>query len=162
MSKINTVYLLLGGNVGDTKAVLKTAIKKIEDSIGEVVQQSSLYQTAAWGNENQADFLNQIIIVETILSAEAVLQKALLIEEKMGRVRTVKNASRVIDIDILYFNDELIDAPHLIIPHPQIQNRQFVLIPLLEIAPNFVHPKFKKNTQQLLDICTDQLNVQKI
>ena len=159
---MNTVYFLLGSNLGNSKEQLLLAIENIEKYIGPLIKLSSLYSTAAWGNNKQPDFLNQVIIVQTLLAPQIVLNEILAIEEKMGRVRTVKNAARIIDIDILFFNSEIIKVKDLVIPHPEIQNRRFVLIPLVEIADLILHPILKKNAQELLNICTDNLNVQKI
>jgi 2-amino-4-hydroxy-6-hydroxymethyldihydropteridine diphosphokinase len=159
---MNKTYLLLGSNMGNSQLQLTKAIKNISRQIGKIVRQSKLYVTAAWGNTNQPDFLNQVIVVETELTSIQTIQTIFGIEEKMGRVRTIKNAPRVIDIDILYFNKEIIDSKLLIVPHPEIQNRRFVLIPLNEISPNFIHPVFVKSNHQLLTDCTDELNVKKI
>ncbi len=147
--------------MGNNKIQLSKAITHIEKKIGHVTRQSSVYATAAWGNTKQPDFLNQVIVVDTELNATQTMQTILHIEEKMGRVRTVKNAPRIIDIDILFFNKEITDQKGLIIPHPQIQNRRFVLIPLNQLSPNFVHPSLKKTVHQLLINCTDTLNVKK-
>ena len=147
--------------MGNSKIQLSKAIVNIEKKIGNVIRQSSLYATAAWGNTDQSDFLNQVIVVESKLSAKETMQTILHIEEKMGRVRTVKNAPRTIDIDILFFNKEISDLKELIIPHPQIQNRRFVLIPLNQLSPNLLHPLLKKTVHQLLINCTDNLNVKK-
>jgi 2-amino-4-hydroxy-6-hydroxymethyldihydropteridine diphosphokinase len=129
--------------------------------LGKVTRKSKLYVTAAWGNSNQPDFLNQVIIVETKLTALQVIEVILNIEIKMGRVRTTKNAPRIIDIDILFFNKEIIAEENLDVPHPQIQNRRFVLIPLNELSPNFKHPVLNKTMHQLLKICPDTLTVKK-
>jgi 2-amino-4-hydroxy-6-hydroxymethyldihydropteridine diphosphokinase len=158
---MNKIYLLLGSNIGNSKASLAKAIKQIVKNIGPVIRQSGLYSTAAWGNIKQPDFLNQVIIVETELHAAETMQTILTIEKKMGRVRTVKNAPRIIDIDILFFNNEIIDLPDLTIPHPQIQNRRFVLVPLNQLSPNMKHPGLKKTVHQLLMHCPDKLNVKK-
>jgi 2-amino-4-hydroxy-6-hydroxymethyldihydropteridine diphosphokinase len=154
-------YLLLGSNMGNSQQKILQAIKFIEKKIGTVIRQSKLYQTAAWGKTNQPDFLNQVIIVETNLTAEKLMQSILSIEEKLGRIRTVKNAARTIDIDILFFKKEIIRQKDLIVPHPEIQNRRFVLIPLNELSPNLKHPVLQKNIHQLLNSCTDKLNVKK-
>jgi 2-amino-4-hydroxy-6-hydroxymethyldihydropteridine diphosphokinase len=158
---MNTVYLLLGSNMGDSEQTLSAAINMIEDNIGKITKSSSIYRTAAWGNEDQPDFLNQIVIAASPLPAAAILKQIFAIEKEMGRVRTTKYAARVIDIDILFFNDEIINTKNLIIPHPQIQNRRFVLIPLAEVAPSYKHPLLKKTAQELLVISPDKLNVQK-
>lgn len=158
---MNKIYLLLGSNIGNSKAILAEAKTIIEKQIGAVTRQSDLYSTAAWGNLKQPDFLNQVIIVETALQAAAAMETILGIEKKMGRVRTVKNAPRIIDIDILFFNKEIIDLPNLTVPHPQIQNRRFVLVPLNQLSPNLRHPVLNKTIHELLIHCPDTLNVKK-
>lgn len=158
---MNTVYLSLGSNMGNSNKMITVAINMIEKNIGELKLSSSVYRTAAWGREDQPDFVNQIIVVLSILPATEILKRIFDIEKEMGRVRTVKNAARVIDIDILFFNNEVIQTEHLTVPHPHIQNRRFVLEPLAEISPNFEHPLLKKSSFKLLSICSDKLNVQK-
>ena len=158
---MNKAYLLLGSNLGNSKQQLSKAVSLIEKEIGQSARQSGLYVTAAWGNTNQPDFLNQVIIVETALTAEDTMLTILSIEKKMGRVRTQKNAPRIIDIDILFFNKEIIDHPGLIVPHPQLQNRRFVLIPLNELSANYIHPVSGKTIHQLLRVCPDNLAVKK-
>ena len=158
---MNTAYLLLGGNIGHRINNIKTAIRKTEQMIGKVKRQSSVYETAAWGNTAQPDFLNQVIVVETKLAAAPLLNTILLIEEKMGRIRSKKNDPRVIDIDILFFDRMIVNEKHLTIPHPEIPNRKFVLVPLNELSPNLKHPLLKKTIHHLLTICTDQLDVKK-
>jgi 2-amino-4-hydroxy-6-hydroxymethyldihydropteridine diphosphokinase len=158
---MNKTYLLLGSNMGNSQKQLSKSILLIEKQIGKLLRQSGLYSTAAWGNTNQPDFLNQVIMVETELSAIQTMQTILNIEKKMGRLRTVKNAPRIIDIDILFFNKEIIDREYLNIPHPQIQNRRFVLVPLNQLSPNLKHPVLKKTVHQLLIHCPDKLNVKK-
>lgn len=158
---MNNTYLLLGSNIGNSQQQLSAAIKQIDKKIGNVIRRSKLYVTAAWGNTNQPDFLNQVVQVQTNLSAKEALESILQIEEKMGRVRTVKNAPRIIDIDILFFNREIIREKELTVPHPEIQNRRFVLIPLNELSPALKHPVLNKNIHQLLLTCKDTLNVKK-
>lgn len=158
---MNKTYLLLGSNMGNSKKQLSKAMVLIEKQIGKTIRRSSLYSTAAWGNTNQPDFLNQVIVVQTKLNALQTMQAILTIEKKMGRLRTVKNAPRIIDIDILFFNKEIIDQKELTLPHPQLQNRRFVLVPLNELSPNFKHPVLKKNIHQLFIHCPDKLNVKK-
>ena len=147
--------------MGNSRKQLHTAIQHIEKKLGKTIRVSSLYQTAAWGNTNQPDFLNQVILVESNQTPSEAIQTVLSIEEKMGRIRTQKNAPRIIDIDILFFNKVVISEPRLIVPHPEIQNRRFVLIPLNELSPNFKHPVLKKSVHQLLLSCKDELNVKK-
>ena len=158
---MNKLYLLLGSNMGNSKTQLAKAVRSINKNIGLITRRSGLYATAAWGNTNQPDFLNQVIVVETELTALQTMHAILTIEKKMGRIRTVKNAPRIIDIDILFFNREIIDIKQLTVPHPQIQNRRFVLVPLNELAPNLKHPVLKKTVHELLIHCPDKLNVKK-
>ena len=158
---MNKTYLLLGSNMGNSKIQLRKAISLIEKKIGTIIRRSSLYSTAAWGNSSQPDFLNPVIVVETKYTAGKTMQAILAIEEKMGRVRTVKNAPRIIDIDILFFNKEIIDQAGLNVPHPQIQNRRFVLTPLNELSPNLKHPVLKRSVHHLFIHCPDKLNVKK-
>jgi len=159
---MNKTSLLLGSNMGKSIEILSTAIEQIEEKIGSVLLGSDLYATAAWGNTSQPDFLNQVIEVATPLDAAETLEIILSIEKNMGRIRTIKNAPRIIDIDILFFNNEIINRSNLIVPHPEIQNRRFVLTPLNEIAPQMIHPVLNKTIEQLLSICPDQLAVKKI
>lgn len=133
----------------------------MEQKIGSLIRQSKLYSTAAWGDTRQPDFLNQVIVVETTLAPLETMQTILDIEKEMGRVRTLKNAPRIIDIDILFFNKLVMDEPMLTLPHPEIQNRRFVLIPLNELAPNFNHPVLGLSIHDLLKICPDRLTVKK-
>lgn len=158
----NRVVLSLGGNMGDVKQVFKDALGYIEKEIGELAQLSSVYKTKAWGIENQPDFLNQVIIVESSFLPAEVLKKCLEIESELGRVRKEKWGERIIDIDLLFYNDELIKSEDLTLPHPYIQERNFILYPLVEILPNYIHPKFKKTLFDLKNDCKDQLPVVKI
>lgn len=158
---MNKVYLLLGSNMGNSAGELAIAKKYILKKVGTIIRTSKQYITAAWGNTEQPSFLNQVIVVHTTLTATQTLQCILDIEIEMGRVRTVKNAPRVIDIDILFFNKDIIQTTSLKVPHPEIANRKFVLIPLNELSPNFTHPVLQQNIHQLLSICTDNLNVKK-
>jgi 2-amino-4-hydroxy-6-hydroxymethyldihydropteridine diphosphokinase len=158
---MNKVFLLLGSNLGDRAATLSHAVKLLEDT-EKIIGSSSVYQTAAWGKKDQPDFLNQVIILETALTPDKLLKKIMGIEMQMGRVRADKWAERTIDIDILYFNDEIIVSEHLKIPHPQIQSRHFTLIPLNEIAPGFKHPVLNISTVQMLERCEDKLEVRKV
>ena len=157
---MNKAYLLIGSNIGDRKLYLLEA-KHFLNTIGHVAKASSIYETAAWGKTNQATFLNQALLLETVLEATELLNNILGIEEKMGRRRLEQYGSRIIDIDILLFNDDIIDTPTLTVPHPAMVNRSFTLIPLAEIASNIVHPVYNKTIQILLKECTDMLSVEK-
>lgn len=156
---MNTVFLITGGNIGNRKKNLQTAAISIEEEIGEIIRSSKIYETEAWGLTGQPAFYNQIHIINSELSADKILFTILEIEAKMGRIRTIKNAARIIDIDILFFNDAIINKTNLIVPHPEINNRRFVLMPLEEVAPDMIHPVSKKNIKELLSICKDTLKV---
>jgi 2-amino-4-hydroxy-6-hydroxymethyldihydropteridine diphosphokinase len=153
------VYLLLGTNLGMRISNLRQAVQALEKDVGPLVKVSSVYESEAWGKTDQPSFLNQAVAVHTKFEAEEVLMKILAIEEQLGRKRTAKWGERTIDIDILFFGDEVRDRPDLIIPHPQLANRRFTLVPLNEIASDFVHPIMNKTVSQLLAGCTDELAV---
>ncbi len=159
--KMNHVYLSLGSNVGDRWAQLHKTIEILNED-GAVKIVSSVYETAAWGNTNQPLFLNLVLLILTKDEAGNFMKKLLFTEEMMGRVRHQKWEARIIDIDILYFNNEIIIEHELIIPHPHLHERKFVLAPLAEIAPEFVHPVLKMNSVQLLNNCNDPLPVKKL
>jgi 2-amino-4-hydroxy-6-hydroxymethyldihydropteridine diphosphokinase len=157
---MNTAYLLLGGNLGDRQQNLQKAVILIEKHAGPTPKKSNVFITKAWGNELQPDFYNQAICIDTKLSAIDLLNTLLRIEEELGRKRTGdKWQARTMDIDILFYNDERIDTTKLKIPHPFIQDRKFVLVPMNEIASELVHPVLKKNIRELLAECTDTLEV---
>lgn len=156
------LYLLLGSNLGDSLTHLKTACEAISRSIGSIITTSSIYKTKAWGKLNQPDFYNQVILVSTGETPQNVLKNLLSIEKEMGRNRIEKWGARIIDLDILFFNDLVVDSPNLQIPHPGIPNRRFTLVPLTEIAPEFVHPVYKKTITELLRDCDDPLAVEKL
>ncbi|MEM6318299.1 MAG: 2-amino-4-hydroxy-6-hydroxymethyldihydropteridine diphosphokinase [Bacteroidota bacterium] len=153
------LYLSIGGNLGQRKANLAKAIELTSEEMGMVSQVSPIYETKAWGVENQPDFLNQALLVETMLSPEAALSTVLKIEAAMGRVRERKWYTRLIDIDILFYDDLVINTPKLTVPHPFIANRNFVLAPLADIAPDFIHPVLQKSVRELYRICKDPLPV---
>lgn len=155
---MNTAYLLLGTNEGDRLKWLEFATDELEDSCGNISQKSSIYETAAWGIEDQPSFLNMAVKLETDLEPLELLEKTNIIEQKAGRQRVVKWGQRTLDIDILFYNNAVIDEPNLKIPHPEVQNRRFALIPLGEIAPLYVHPTLKKAVNELLIECPDKLS----
>jgi deoxyguanosine kinase len=160
---MNEVYLCLGGNLGNCLATFVQVCVLIEQTVGKVTKQSSLYQSQAWGMEGAPDFLNQVIKIETKISAEELLIFLLEIEKKLGRERTETTMyqSRLIDIDILFFNKKTIKTEILEIPHPRLHLRKFVLEPLNEIAPNFVHPVLNKSVSELLKLCPDAGQIKK-
>ena len=133
----------------------------ITEQCGTVTRSSSIYETEAWGNTDQPSFLNQVLEISTSLNARQLMRKVLNIEEVMGRVRKEKFGPRIIDIDILFFENEIHDMRFLKIPHPEMQNRRFVLVPLAEINPALQHPVFKKTIAEILEECPDLLDVKK-
>lgn len=159
---MNKAYLLIGGNIGDRMKNLENARLLIDDHCGKVIKVSSIYETAAWGNTVQAPFLNQALEIQTKYSAGELMKRILDAESKMGRTRTNKWEPRTIDIDIIFFNDEVISSKHVIVPHPRLQDRRFVLVPLNELAPRLVHPVLHLAVRELLERCTDTLDVKKI
>jgi 2-amino-4-hydroxy-6-hydroxymethyldihydropteridine diphosphokinase len=159
----NKVYLLLGSNMGARLQLLETAIKNINQRIGEVVEKSSIYETAAWGKTDQPGFLNIAIAVNTLLSPLEVLTRALDIESQLGRIREEKWGARLIDIDIIFYGNDIVNIPdQLQIPHPEMHKRKFVLEPLVEIAPALQHPMLNKSLSELLLELSDDLDVTKI
>jgi 2-amino-4-hydroxy-6-hydroxymethyldihydropteridine diphosphokinase len=159
---MNNAYLLIGGNLGDRLQNLATARELINQHCGKIVKTSSLYETAAWGETEQPSFLNQALIVETDLNAMQLLRRVLKTEKKMGRVREKKFGPRIIDSDILLFNNEQYNYPFLKLPHPEMHLRRFALEPMAEIAPDALHNVSGKNMKQLLEECQDRLPVKKL
>lgn len=163
MNKKN-VIISFGGNKKETLRSFELALQEIKKSIGEVLTQSSIYSTEAWGfNKKEQSFLNQVILIKTTLSPEEVLNKTQEIEIKLGRISKTKKGyeSRIIDIDILFYEQLITTSKTLTIPHYLIHKRRFILVPLEEISPNFVHPVFQKTIKKLLLQCKDTLEVTK-
>ena len=159
---MSTAHLLIGGNLGHRKANLLTAISLINEQCGPLTRSSSVYETEAWGKTDQPSFLNLALEISTSLNARQLMRKILKIEKEMGRVRKEKLGPRIIDIDILLYENETHDLRFLKIPHPEMQNRRFVLVPLAEIDPTLQHPVLKKTIAELLEECPDNLEVKKI
>ena len=158
---MNNAYLLIGGNLGDRLANLNNAIQKIELHCGKIISSSTIYETAAWGFTEQPPFFNQALQVETALSATELMQQLLIIELSLGRERLLPLGPRNIDLDIIYFNNEIIQNNIVSIPHPRMEQRNFVLIPLNEIAPTYLHPVLNIPTSTLLKQCKDESHVYK-
>jgi len=157
------VYIEFGGNVGNVSETFDIALEKTKEIIGQIIKRSSRYKTEPWGDKKQDHFLNQVICVETNLNPEELLQKIIEIEIMLGRKRDKNNqfAPRTIDIDILFYGRKIINTSNLTIPHPMLHLRNFVLTPLMEIAPGLIHPLFNKKIKDLFKKNTDKSLVKK-
>ena len=154
------VYLLLGGNLGERSHYISMARELISKQVGTVLAESALYETAPWGSDHSPLFLNCVLKIQTLLEPFSLLKQLLQIELQLGRIRTGEvNASRTIDIDILFYGDRIISAENLQIPHPRMHLRRFVLIPLNFIAPEIMHPVTGRSVAQMLGCCPDKLSV---
>jgi 2-amino-4-hydroxy-6-hydroxymethyldihydropteridine diphosphokinase len=158
---MNIVYLLLGSNLNNRLESLNEAKQAIASTLGKIAHQSSVYESEPWGFDAENRFLNQVIRIETPFNPNQVLDEILKIETQLGRIRKPAGvySSRVIDIDILFYNDEIIAAGNLIIPHPRIQDRMFTLMPLSEMNQHMIHPSLNKSIKELIDECSDNLHV---
>ncbi len=159
MTKQHKTHLLIGGNLGDRSANLAAARKLIGEKIGTVVKASSRYETQPWGKPDQPDFLNQALEVATGLKPMEVLEAIFFIEKKLGRQRDDKWGARTIDVDILFYDAKTLNTKELTLPHPQLHERNFALVPMLEIAPNKLHPVLKKTIEELYEDSKDNLDV---
>lgn len=160
---MNPLVLGLGSNMGNRMKNLEEARKQISLSICEIIEASSIYETEPWGYKDIIWFYNQVIRCQTSLTPEEVMQSILIIEEKMGRKRhNKKYAPRIIDIDILFYADQIIDAVNLTVPHPQIENRKFVLVPLDQILSDYIHPKLNEPVWKILKECKNDQVVKRI
>jgi len=157
------LYLLLGGNLGDKSLIFKETTQLLNELVGQITHQSHIYETEPWGFESSDMFWNQVIELSVSISPQEILNLTQQIEQKLGRTRdTQQYDSRIIDIDILFYDNQIISLDNLTVPHPRIQERKFVLVPLNEIAPNLIHPVLQKSIGQLLLECTDQLRVERV
>lgn len=156
------VFLGIGSNLGDRERSIKKSLSMIEAQIGRVVEVSSIYETEPWGFQSNDNFLNIVLKLETELEPSVLMKRILIIESRLGRTRSDKQyTSRVIDIDILLYGDQIIDEVNLKVPHPFMPERKFVLIPFCELAPRMVHPILKTSFASLLEKCTDESSVRK-
>lgn len=159
---MNRVFLLLGSNLGNRQQYLQQAIELISTHIAPVARTSSIYETQSWGKTDAPDYLNQVVALDTEIPASELLHKILNIELMLGRRREEKWGSRTIDIDILFYGDEIIDEESLQVPHPELHNRRFTLEPLAEIAPGLLHPVLKKTILDVKNNLKDSLIVKKL
>ena len=141
--------------MGEREEYLQNASELLATEIGVIQKESKIYESVPWGVENQSNYLNQVLEIRSELSAEEVLERVLQIEDKIGRIRNEKWGERIIDIDVLLFNDSIVEKDGICIPHIHLHNRRFVLIPLNEVAPSFIHPKYNKTIEELLSECKD-------
>lgn len=159
--RMEGIFLSLGSNLGNRLNNLKEARELIYDTVGKVIATSSLYRTDPWGVTDQPEFYNLVMMIESELPPSILLERLLDAEKEMGRVREKKWGARLIDIDLLFYHNQVLNLPHIIIPHPQIPFRRFVLEPMAEIAPAFIHPVLHKNIATLLAECGDVAAVHK-
>ena len=141
--------------MGEREDYLQNASELLAAEIGVIQKESKIYESVPWGVENQNNYLNQVLEIKSEFSVEEVLEGVLQIEDKIGRIRNEKWGERIIDIDILFFNDSIVEKEGVCIPHIHLHNRRFVLIPLNEVAPSFIHPKYNKTIEELLSECKD-------
>jgi len=157
---MKSVFLGIGSNLGNRENNMQQAVEHISKRVGEVCMTSTIYETEPWGFQSDFAFLNMVIVVETHMSPKELLSEILYIESSLGRIRNkVHYSSRIIDIDILLYDDVVLSEPDLTIPHPLLHERKFVLIPLCEISSELVHPVLKKTFRELLEECGDTSNV---
>jgi 2-amino-4-hydroxy-6-hydroxymethyldihydropteridine diphosphokinase len=157
---MESAYLGIGSNLGERESNLRNSVEKLGEYAGKIVKVSSVYETDPWGFSSDDKFLNMVIELETSLKPSGLLGRLLMIESMMGRLREGKQySSRIIDIDILFYGDLGCYTKALEIPHPKLHERKFVLVPLAEIAPNLVHPVFKKSVSELLRECSDESKI---
>ncbi len=153
----------LGTNLGDKFANLEKAKEEIADRCGRIVSSSFIYMSSPWGYESKNGYLNQCLLIRTEWLPGNLLKRMLLVEQEMGRERRKKEyTDRIIDIDILFYDQLVMDTPDLKIPHPLVGERLFVLKPLLDIAPGYIHPGFNKTVRELYDQCPDTLEVRRV
>ncbi len=160
---MHKVYLGIGGNIGNKQKNFEDVYNSLEKEVGIIVSSSSVYESPAWGFRSEDKFWNSVVEIETAVSAIELLLKINSIEKNFGRKRGGKRyTSREMDIDILYFDDIFMETETLIIPHPRIQLRKFVLVPLNEIAPNLKHPLLRLTSLQMLENCMDESVIKKV
>ena len=157
---MNNAYIQLGGNLGNRKGFLEKACELISENIGPIVEKSMIYESTPWGVGNQGYFLNQVLLIKTRFNPFELLEKILEIEKKIGRIRLEKWGERIIDIDVLFYDDIILETETLCIPHSHISKRRFVLKPMNDIASKHLHPKLNLTISELLGKCLDEEKVE--
>ena len=155
MNMNHTLYLSLGTNLGNRTENLKQAITSLPPQM-TVKKKSKIYETPPWGYTDQEPFLNQVILATTYLEPEPLLKHLKRLEVALGRKASFRYGPRLIDIDILFYDDLILETPALIIPHPHVHERGFVLVPMMDIAPDHVHPATKKSTREMIALCNTE------
>ena len=155
-----SVFILLGSNLGDRQLLVSQAWSMMDERCGKIIAKSRLYESEPWGFKSEHWFLNQVVVLDTEMSPDDLMDALLAIEKELGRDRTTPHegyVSRPMDLDILYWGEDLIvEKQHVIVPHPRLHKRRFTLLPLCDVAPDYVHPILKKTNRQLLDECQDE------
>lgn len=160
---MHRVFLGLGGNMGDKASNFKKSYQLIEERIGSISRQSSIYETPPWGFKAEENFWNQVLLVESYLEALEILWRIKEIEDLFGRKKTEERySSRPIDIDILYFDDVFMETKNLIVPHPRLHERRFALVPLVELDPDYKHPLLRMSNLELLSVCRDESIIKRL
>lgn len=160
---MHKVFLGIGGNIGNKLQNFTRAYQLIDQKMGKITAKSSVYETPPWGFHSKNLFWNQVLIIETIFEAEELLWRIKEIEESFGlKSAEERFTDREMDVDILYFDDDFYESKGLIIPHPRIHERKFVLVPLVEIAPDFKHPLLRMTNLTLLENCHDESIIRKV
>jgi 2-amino-4-hydroxy-6-hydroxymethyldihydropteridine diphosphokinase len=161
---MKTVVILLGGNTGNVPLTFRTCIQEFEDEGYFIINISSIYSSSSWGYESEHLYYNQLMVLHTNNNAHQLLNDALTIENKLGRIRTNSKdyTDRPIDIDIMFYESEIMETENLHIPHPRLHLRKFCLVPLMELIPSFIHPAFNRTIAQLLEVCPDNSIVTKL
>lgn len=160
---MHQVFLSIGGNLGNKRANFDKVYTHIQNELGCIVLRSSVYETPPWGFDSEDSFWNQVLCIETLLNPSEILEKIKNIDAAYGRKRNSEGySSREMDVDILYFEDKIIETENLTIPHPLLHKRLFVVVPLAEIAPDWVHPVLKLTSVDMLNNCEDKSEIKKV
>ncbi|MCQ2306746.1 MAG: 2-amino-4-hydroxy-6-hydroxymethyldihydropteridine diphosphokinase [Bacteroidales bacterium] len=159
-----TVFILIGSNIGERESLLERACALVGEFCGRIIGKSAVYESEPWGFEAEQWFLNQVIEIETELPPDDLMLKLMDIEKDLGRDRTTPHkgyVSRPMDLDILYYGNKIVDTEYVTAPHPRLHLRRFTLMPLCDVAPDFINSKMKMSNARLLELCNDEGLVKK-